>query len=225
MNKKISDKKYSNSGNNNIISNVPRSAKYILDLGCGTGDIAKILFANGKIIDGVTISQGEAELAKKYCRSIVVQDLANGLPLQFSNKYDAIICSHVLEHIVYPQKLLEDVKEVMVPNNTILLIAIPNLLVYKNRLKILFGEFNYEKEGLMDYTHVRWYTFKSINKLLKDAGFEIEKAWVDGGIPFQSYLNFLSENQKASIKKMLFSISKGFFGGEILCIAKLREID
>jgi len=225
MNTKISDKKYTNRGNRNILSNVPFSANYILDVGCGAGDIAKILFANGKILDGITISESEAKLAQEFCRSVVIHDLAYGLPLQINNKYDVIICSHVLEHIIYPQKLLEDIKKVMVPDKSLLIIAIPNLLVYKNRLKILFGKFNYEEEGLMDYTHVRWYTFKSIKNLLLDAGFIIEKTWVDGGIPFQSYLNFLSENQKASIKKMLFSISKGFFGSEIFCIAKFRELN
>ena len=58
-----------------------------------------------------------------------------------------------------------DIKKIMLPDKTILLVAVPNFLVYKNRLKMFLGKFNYEETGLLDKTHVRWYTFKSLKKL------------------------------------------------------------
>lgn len=222
MSQKITDKKYSNQGNTHILSNIPDTAQIILDLGCGAGDNAKILNNKGKIVDGITISDSEAEEAKKYCRSVLIHNLETGLPQQAKGNYDAIICSHVLEHIVYPKKLLDDIRIIMVPGKTSFLIAVPNLLVYKNRLKMLFGKFEYTETGLMDYTHVKWYTFDSLKKLLEESGFIIEKCWAGGGVPFQSYLNFLSQRQRDSITRILLSISKGFFGGELLFKVKTK---
>jgi hypothetical protein len=83
----------------------------------------------------------------------------------------------------------------------------------------MFGIFEYEDAGVMDNTHFKWYTFSSGKRLLESHGFVVEKAYVEGGIPCQSYLGFLPDKIKCTIKKVLFKISKGFFGGELLYVA------
>ena len=214
---------YKNAGNIEVLKAIPEATRLILDIGCGAGDNASLLSKKGMTVDGITISKVEAEEAKKSCRNVIIHNLENGLPHLGDAKYDVIICSHILEHIVYPQKLIEDIKKIMLPDKTILLVAVPNFLVYKNRLKMFLGKFNYEETGLLDKTHVRWYTFKSLKKLLLDSGFNIDKEWVEGGMPFQSYLNFVPQNKINTIKKLLFKISKGFFGGELLFSLKIKE--
>jgi len=215
-------KVYKNQGNAGIISAVPDDAKFILDIGCGAGDNARILNEKGKYVDGITISGDEAEIAKINCRNVFIHNLENGLPNLGDAEYDVIICSHVLEHIVNHQVLINDIKNRMLPEKTILLIAVPNFLVYKNRLRMLLGKFDYEEAGLLDKTHVRWYTYKSLKQLLLDNNFKIENEWVEGGLPFKSYLSFIPQSQIDVIKKMLFKISKGFFGGELLFSLKLK---
>lgn len=218
---KLSEKFYNNEGNINILNSISCKSKYILDVGCGASNNAKRLNQMGKIVDGITLSETEAEKAKKYSRNIFLYNLENGLPKEIASKYDVILCSHVLEHIAYPQKLLSEIKHHL-NTDGILLIALPNFMSYKNRLKMLFGKFEYEEYGIMDYTHLRWYTFSSAQRLLEDNGYKVKKAWVEGGIPFQRYLNFLPYKVKKIIKIILYSISKGFFGGELLYIAESR---
>lgn len=99
----IHNKVYSNSGNSDVLKNIVSSVNKILDVGCGRGDNAKHLWKKGLIIDGITLSEEEAKHAKSFMRNIFLHNLEYGLPKDsLSDKYDAIICSHVLEHICYP---------------------------------------------------------------------------------------------------------------------------
>lgn len=214
---------YKNEGNLEVLKLLRFNSKFVLDIGCGAGDNARILSENSVIVDGITFSEIEANEAQKFCRKVYLHNLEHGLPADLSPVYDIIICSHVIEHLVNSENLLEKIKHIMIPEVTNLIVAVPNFLVYKNRLKMLIGKFEYERAGLLDHTHVRWYTYKSIKKLLKSSGFKIINESISGGVPFQSYLFFLSGKQKASIKKILYKISKGFFGGEFIFVLTLDE--
>ena len=217
----VKNKYYSNSGNVNVINAVPGLAESVLDVGCGAGDNARILKELGKTVDGITLTESEAAEAGKYCRKVFVHDIENGLPPGLEEKYDTVICSHVLEHLRFPQKVLADIRQ-RLKNSSQLIVALPNIMVYKYRLKLLLGKFEYEEGGVMDDTHFRWYTFKSGKKLLEDNGFSVIKAWVDGGVPFGRISKFLNPVTQKGIKKILFSISPGFFGGELLYQAKVK---
>lgn len=210
-------KKYQNNGNLPLISLIPKNANCILDVGCGSGDNARILNAAKKKVDCITISKEEVDIARNFCDNIYLKNLEEGLPNEImANKYDVIICSHVLEHIAYPSRLLRDIKKLMKPFDTVLLVALPNFLSYKNRLNILFGKFNYEKTGIMDYTHLRWYTYKTGKQLLIENGFTLTNITIDGNIPLASYLNFLPEKFKIYIRNILFNVSPGLFGGQFI---------
>src|SRR5213075_1953995 len=96
----VSDKTYKNLGNRSVLSEITPECKFVLDVGCGIGDNAYILTKNGITVDGITLSTLEAEEARKVCRAVYIFDLEKGLPDDvMRNHYDAVICSHVLEHI------------------------------------------------------------------------------------------------------------------------------
>ena len=219
----VKNKIYKNKGNQEVYLNINQASSEILDVGCGAGSLAARLQQDGHIIDGITLSKEEATTASQVLRSTFIHNLETGLPPEIINqnlKYDFVICSHVLEHICFPQKLLTDIKQILKPGGK-LIIALPNLMHYRSRLELLKGNFNYQESGVWDYTHFRWYTFKSGQQLLQDHGFIVQKAWVSGEIPFYSWLSFLPDIARKRIFTMLTNISKGLFGGQLLYIATI----
>src|SRR4051812_4620430 len=174
-------------GNPYVISLVPKEAKYILDIGCGAGDNGEILKDMGYVVDGITISEEEKAVAGRIMRNVYVHNVENGLPKDINGKYDVIILSHVLEHICYPQTLLKDIQGILNPGG-FLIIALPNLMHFRSRWQLLRGNFNYQEYGIWDYTHFRWYTFRSARKMLEQAGYTVEQADVSGEIPFEHRL-------------------------------------
>lgn len=225
MNKSES-KLYSNHGNpviTNEVLNAKLQAAMILDLGCGNGDVSKELKKYNHTIHGITISLDEKNAADKIIDTTYLFNLENGLPKEvLENKYDLILCSHVLEHICYPSNLLNDIKKVMKFNSKII-VCLPNLLHYKSRIELLKGNFNYKDIGIWDYTHFRWYTFKTAEELFLKSGFEVEKKYVTGVLPFNSYLTFIPQRFKQFIFKFLSKISEGFFGDQLVYVVTLKN--
>jgi methionine biosynthesis protein MetW len=192
------NKVYINTGNVDVLRHVSTDRSHILDVGCGGGSLAAVLKSLGHQVDGITISEEEKRSAVEHCREVFIHNLENGLPQSvLGRKYDYVICSHVLEHIVYPKSLLKDIGGILKPGGR-LIIALPNLMHYKSRLKLLAGNFEYKQAGIWDYTHVKWYTFKTAQQLLRETGFKIKTAEVTGELPFNS---FFFKNSPAIIQK------------------------
>lgn len=218
---KSNEKIYINEGNRDVLSLVPSNPCDVLDVGCGGGTLAAILKERGHIVDGITISPAEQEAAREHTRNVFIYNLENGLPEEVkAQQYDCVICSHVLEHIVYPKQLVDDIYTVLKPGG-LFIVALPNLMHYKSRLKLLKGDFEYEDAGIWDYTHVKWYTFKSAQKMLQTHGFKIEKAMVTGQIPFYSITKkIFPTNWNKQLFNLLKKVSGGFFGYQIIISAK-----
>lgn len=219
---KTYQKLYANKGNQAVLALVKGVKATILDVGCGAGDNARILSAEGHVVDGITLSETEALACREIMRNVYVYNLELGIPEELSESYDFILCSHVLEHIVYPQAVLKGMHSLLKENGRII-VALPNVMQYRSRIKLLLGDFNYEESGIWDYTHVRWYTFRSAIKLLEDNGFVVEKGFVDGDIPFLTLFRFVPYNIRKLIYKMLTTISKGLFGGQMIYVARLTQ--
>ncbi len=216
------DKIYKNNGNEAVLDKVNGNNLQILDVGCGAGDNARILIKMNHQVDGVTHSQEEVYICSKFMRRVYLYDLSNGLPPEITGSYDYVICSHVLEHIAYPTNLLNSIKKVLKPTGS-LIIALPNIMHYKSRIKLLFGVFEYQESGIWDNTHLRWYTFRSAQSLLEIHGFIIKEKWVDGAIPAGRIFKYLPINFKKLLFKLLNSISPGLFGSQILLKANLQR--
>lgn len=222
--KQSSEKIYSNTGNSEVLKRVPEGAVHILDVGCGAGVLAGLLKERGKVVDGITISETERSAALQNCRDVFLYNLENGLPVQLqARKYDCIICSHVLEHIVYPTQLLQQIYASL-HNGGVLIIALPNLMHYKSRIELIKGNFPYQEAGIWDYTHVKWYTFKSAQKLLSHFGFAVIEADVTGELPFNRVMKKIAP---ATLRRKIFCflkwISRGFFGYQILVVGKKQS--
>ena len=210
---------YSNNGNIAVLENIKGEAKKILDIGCGNGDNAKFLKASNHIVDGITLSPTEAENAKNYLRAVYIHNLEQGLPDSLRDRYDYVICSHVIEHIAYPEKLLKDIESVL-KDDGCLIVALPNVMNYRFRWELLKGNFPFEESGIWDYTHLRWYTFKSGKEMLMRNNFQVEKATVDGDIPLLSVFRIIPKNIRKKFYTLLTHLSEGFFGGQLIYVAR-----
>lgn len=215
----VEAKFYTNSGNPLVLRLVPDSASTVLDLGCGAGDNARHLSSKGMLVDGITLSPDEAKFASRYCQNVYVHNLEQGVPPNLRGPYDIVICSHVLEHLCFPSALLRSIKGVLAENGSVI-VAIPNLLWWKNRLKLLCGRFEYTESGVMDSTHFRWYTFKTIQDLLESHGFNVQIAIADGCFPLWKLRRFVSRVVANRLDEFACSMFPGFFGYQFILSAK-----
>jgi 2-polyprenyl-3-methyl-5-hydroxy-6-metoxy-1,4-benzoquinol methylase len=195
-----SQRVYHNEGNPPLLALLPGNrGGAVLDCGCGAGDNARALASMGWTVDGVTISADEASLAERYCRRVEIANLEAGLP-RLDTSYDVVLMSHVLEHLVSPGPLLSDVRTVLKPAGRIV-VALPNVLLWRNRLAFLCGSFEYTQEGIMDSTHVRFYTHASGRRLLERHGFKVIHSSASGGVGLGVLRRWLPERAVSALDR------------------------
>ena len=149
------------------------SRNKVLDLGCARGYIGSRIKALGNYVVGVDISESVVEEAKKILDRTYVFDLEGNWP-DFNEKFDLTILPEILEHVFDPVEVLKKVFSVLGDSGEII-ITTPNILLWTNRIKIMLGKFEYTDQGLMDFGHIRFLTYKYLNQVLKDSGFKLIK--------------------------------------------------
>jgi SAM-dependent methyltransferase len=173
---------YKNKGNSELLDLLSPSPGRILDCGCGAGDNAKILSDRGWRVTGVTIDPREQEAARQFCEVVYIADLEKGLPPDVNGTFDAVLASHVLEHLARPERLLREVRQRLSPGGE-LAVALPNIAHYRQRIARLRGQFNYTDTGQLDRTHLRFYTYRTAIQLLEQNGYELVNSMVTGSLP------------------------------------------
>jgi len=169
--------------NAGIWSRVPPESRRFLDVGCGTGVLGHALKRSqpDRYVVGITHSVQEAAEARAVLDQVVVKDLES-CSFDDLGLFDCVICSHVLEHLRNPDQVLSRLKSVLAPGGT-LLIALPNVLHWRQRLQFLAGRFRYTRGGLMDSTHVVFFDWTTARQLVSEAGLRLVSSAAEGGIP------------------------------------------
>lgn len=146
----------------------------VLDIGCGEGFFAEKLIAQGNRVDGVDIlaQPRHRDLLDKYVQADLDQGLGQALPELAGGRYDRVLLQDILEHVRNPHKLLTDCHQLLGPQG-LLLVSVPNVANITVRLSLLFGRFEYAERGILDKTHVRFFTRTSARRMLDQAGYEI----------------------------------------------------
>ncbi|PZX45759.1 methyltransferase family protein [Roseinatronobacter thiooxidans] len=157
---------YVNAGNDVVLSLVPAGVRRILDVGCGGGDNARHLRAThpGVEIVGLTHSEEEVEIARPYLDAIHVVDLDRGLSdaalEAWGAPFDLLLFSHVLENLIDPLATLRRCLTRLQPGGYAV-IAVPNVLEWRTRMKFLRGHFVYTEHGILDRAHMRFFTYET----------------------------------------------------------------
>ena len=209
---------YKNEGNLPLLELLPHKKGKVLDCGCGSGDNARILKERGWAVTGITISRKELRIAQEYCNKCYLYDLNKGIPDTVGGGYNVVLMSHILEHVINPDYLLKDVKRVLSPDGVIA-VALPNILTYTNRLRFLFGKFEYTEGGTLDHTHIRFYTFTSGKRLLEENGFNVIVARGDGAFPLWKIRSILPSILVKRLNQLACKFRPGLFSIQSLFIA------
>ena len=145
----------------------------ILEVGCSTGYFTKILKEHYNcVVDCIEIDKEATKKAEQYCNKIIVADVEElNFADYFEKEYfDTIVLADVLEHLKQPEKVLENIREYL-KDDGFLLISIPNITHASISLSLLDGKWEYKPIGLLDETHLRFFTKESFIKLLEDKGY------------------------------------------------------
>lgn len=166
---------YSTSFNQFIYDAIPPNT-HCLDVGCFSGNLGSALRdLKGCTVDGIELNPQAAAIARSrgYDNVFVMDlnhDLAN-LPNE-SQKYDVITCADVLEHLIVPELVLERLSGLLKPDG-VFVISLPNVAFLLNRLHLLLGNWDYKQYGILDRTHLRFYTIKTGCRMIESAGLKI----------------------------------------------------
>lgn len=155
-------------------------AAVVLDLGMGTGGLGKYLAARQAVtLDGITLSHVEAQSAASIYRHAHVADLDTADLLQClqGQTYDCIVCADVLEHLKHPERVLQQCHLLLKPGGQ-LLASVPNLAYAGLLADLMLGEFEYGPEGLLDNTHLRFFTRQSLQRFFARNGWQVTHSQV-----------------------------------------------
>lgn len=159
----------------NIVMQVGKNKK-ILEIGSSSGYMTKFFLKNGCAVDIVEINKEAISKIPKQVTNAINDSVEN--PAIIKNlhaNYDFIIMADVLEHLLDPKKALENLFKIASPN-TKLVISMPNIACWEMRKNLFFkGDFEYQESGLLDRTHLHFFTTKTLRKFLEENNWSVNQ--------------------------------------------------
>lgn len=205
-------------------SAMPSGAR-VLDVGCGTGSLTLVV-NDGKGNEIICLEPDSARAAMARSRGLTVfeREMDDAFATEHG-PFDAIIFADVLEHLPAPRRILEVAFRALRPGGLIL-VSVPNVAHWSVRANLLIGRFDYEDVGIMDSTHLRWFTAKSIRALIENAGFEITSVRHSAGVAlpvyYRSLPGLIPRRILQPIVRMLAKAVPTLFGCQHVIVARKR---
>ncbi len=184
-------KKHGLSATQQEIIKLVGEGKTILEVGSSAGYMTRIFLQNSCLVDVVEIDRKALEKIPKTVRKILNYSIEDEkLKKMLASDYDFIVLADVLEHLVDPGKAL-DILYSIAGENTKLLISMPNIASWPMRKQLFFeGDFEYQESGMLDKTHLHFYTIHTLPKLLKERGWEVDNIiGTIARLPFEKSVN------------------------------------
>jgi SAM-dependent methyltransferase len=185
------------------------TGKRVVDFGCWTGFVARELKERGCYVTGIEIDPQAAEAARSVCDQVIVADLDTiDLPEALrGEKYDVGLFGDVVEHLKDPARLLRQMRDMLSPGGYIV-VSVPNIAHASIRLMLLQGRFKYEDTGILDDTHLKYYTRRSIGDLLEACGYIVDVMnWTENRVSEEDLREALDPLELSNLEKVVEAFS------------------
>jgi 2-polyprenyl-3-methyl-5-hydroxy-6-metoxy-1,4-benzoquinol methylase len=200
----------------------------VLDLGCGEGFMAERLTTQGNRITGIDTLR--VPQRSNAFVDYITADLTHGLGYATERlggrKFDKILLMDVLEHLIAPEAVLRQCREFLKPGGNIV-ISVPNVANITVRLALLFGRFEYQPRGILDRTHLRFFTRTTARKLVRAAALEVTREEMTV-MPIELKLGFSADNPMMKVlNRMLRLCTKlmpGLLGYQSVFVTRPRQL-
>lgn len=168
-------KKYGLSPTQQEIIKIVGLNKIVLEIGSSTGYMTRAFLDNGCLVDIVEINKEAAKKTPKKIRKMFNESIESKILFdKLPKDYDFIIMADVLEHLVNPGEVLLNLSNVAA-RNTQLLVSMANIASWVMRKQLFFkGDFEYQDSGLLDKTHLHFYSVYTLPRILSNNGWKVE---------------------------------------------------
>jgi len=162
----------------NMILELIPSGSRVLDLGCSSGYLsAAIRDRRGCRVFGVELDPAAARLARRRGFEVVNGSMTGARTrkkVEAWGRFDVVVAADVLEHLADPAASLRWIRESVLTPAGLLAVSIPNVVHFNNRRQVLLGRFDYTDHGLLDRTHLRFFTAASLRETLARSGYQVQ---------------------------------------------------
>ncbi len=151
------------------------TGKNVLEFGCGPGHMSRVLVERMRCkVTGIELDSEAASHAERYCQRVYNIDLDNVdiLEIVENDEFDVLLFADILEHLKHPQKVLHAAYEILDKRGYVVA-SVPNVGYCGLVGELLCGKFQYRELGLLDETHIRFFTRQSLTSMFEENGFEI----------------------------------------------------
>ena len=188
-----------------VLARMVEPGQRVLELGTGPGTVTRILHSKGCKVTGLEMDAETLATCAPFCERTIQANLEDpnwAAPLA-GEKFDAIICADVLEHLRNPRPLLKQLHGYLKPGGSVLM-SLPNASHLTVVASLLDGRFPYQKNGLLDHTHLKFYGRDDLDALLRECGLlwqhwhtvQVDPAQAE----LKTYWNKLEESDKVFLK-------------------------
>jgi glycosyltransferase involved in cell wall biosynthesis len=191
-----------------------RPGNRLLDIGCGQGYVARELVAKGCQVTGMDQYTPESSAENAGVDFIRWNLDRTEFPVNVS-AFDQIMMLDIIEHLKQPEKFMDELRFAAACKRPEVVITTANIGFLVTRMMLLFGQFNYGRKGILDATHTRLFTFRSLRALLDQSGYNIlEVRGIPAPFPKAMGNNAISRFF-VRVNQALIAVSKGFFSYQI----------
>ena len=188
-----------------VLARMVEPGQRVLELGTGPGTVTRILHAKGCKVTGVEMDPETLATCAPFCERTLQANLEDpqwAAPLA-GESFDAIICADVLEHLRDPRPWLNQLHGFLKPSGSVLM-SLPNASHLTVVASLLGGRFPYQKNGLLDHTHLKFYGREDLDALLRECGLlwqhwhtvQVDPAQAE----LKAYWHLLDEETQAFLK-------------------------